>query len=501
MKAYTGSEPFIFISYAHADRDIVFPIIELLQNNGYHVWYDEGLQYGNDWRDELEERIRCCHSFIFMQSARSVRSEYCKDEIYTADSEKKKRTRESDGDEDRMPFLTIKLEESEVTGGLRMILDSKQGVSGIDISAKEITQKLISSNKLETCRDQFRYIEGVNWGPARDGYYFDERPDHPVFNSIIDNPSYGDERHFLSIEGPSHITGDHLITVIPWNSYTVRILYCNDGKPESNDSGIGYAQKAKVAVKLPEKLSANKLEILQANISTTTGEHKDTWDQVALCCKEDVSIEYVIASMKIFNYGKLNGTILSRDLFTTGDYIGYNKLSGVIPAGMQYSGVIKFQIYVKPVQKVTFEHTVSVDRRNYSDRVSVLPGDILTFRNTIKNDHFGVITDVTFRDELPEGLELIPDSTMLYAIPKIEGRKLSNNIASNGINTGRFGKDISGVLQYKVLVRKDIPVACELVSKSFLCYTPAIYNSKEQRYITVGEAVKMYSETTCYVKV
>ena len=57
MKAYTGKLPFIFVSYAHANRDIVYPIIELLQNNGYHVWYDEGLRIGNDWRDELAEKI------------------------------------------------------------------------------------------------------------------------------------------------------------------------------------------------------------------------------------------------------------------------------------------------------------------------------------------------------------------------------------------------------------------------------------------------------------
>ena len=33
MQAYTGDQPFIFVSYAHSDSNIVFPIIEILQNN------------------------------------------------------------------------------------------------------------------------------------------------------------------------------------------------------------------------------------------------------------------------------------------------------------------------------------------------------------------------------------------------------------------------------------------------------------------------------------
>lgn len=502
MKAYTGDKPFIFVSYAHTDRDIVYPIIELLQNNGYHVWYDEGLHIGNDWRDELEERIRCCHAFIFMQSKQSVKSEYCKDEVYLADSEKKQRASEADDDEDRMPFLTIKLDESNLTGGLRMILDTKQKVSGIDIPANEISQKLIKSKKLEVCREQFRYVEGVNWGPARKGYYFDDEPDHAVFNSVIDNPFYGDERHFLRIDNQSQDGEDHFLTVVPNTVYSVSILYNNDALPESNhkDRGVGIAMKSKISVKLPRKLSANKPEILQANISTDTGEHEVIWDQIALCSPEDVVINFVYLSAKIHNFGKLNSEILGTQLFAEGIYIGYNKQNGVIPGGLQYSGKIKFDFAVKPIRKVTFVRTVSVDKKHYSDRVSVLPGDILTFRITIKNNHHNDIENVTFRDELPEGIDLIPDTTVLYAVPRLEGRKLPDYIALNGINTGLFGEGVTGVIQYKARVREDIGSAREMISKSFLYFTPREYDPDNYYMMTSGKLVKMSSEAICYLQ-
>lgn len=502
MKAYTGDKPFIFVSYAHTDRDIVYPIIELLQNNGYHVWYDEGLHIGNDWRDELEERIRCCHAFIFMQSKQSVRSEYCKDEVYLADSEKKQRAFEADDDEDRMPFLTIKLDESNLTGGLRMILDTKQKVSGIDIPANEISQKLIKSKKLDVCREQFRYVEGINWGPSRKEYYFDDAPDHAVLNSVIDNPFYGDERHFLRIDNQSQDDEDHFLTVLPNTVYSVRILYNNDALPESNvrDGGKGIAMKTKISVKLPRKLSANKPEILQANISTDTGEHEVIWDQIALCSTEEVAINYILASAKLYNSGTLSNEGLGAQLFSEGLYIGYNKFNGVIPGGMQYSGEVKFDFTVKPIRKVSFDRTVSVDKKHYSNRVSVLPGDILTFRIIIRNNHYNCIEDVTFRDELPEGIDLIPNTTVLYAVPHLEGRELSDHITSNGINTGLFGEGVTGVIQYRARVREDICSDREMISKSFLYYTPSEYDPDNYYKKTLGETVKMYSEAICYFR-
>lgn len=505
MKAYTGKLPFIFVSYAHANRDIVYPIIELLQNNGYHVWYDEGLRIGNDWRDELAEKIQHCSAFIFMKSKESIISGYCKNEIYEADSRNKKHLDETNTEDDGLPFLTIKLDQSKASGGLGMTINSKQEVNGINVSAIDIVQQLINSGRLDKCRDQFRYIEGENWGPARAGYYFDEGPEFPVFNSIIDNPIYGDERHFLSIEDPLHDEGDHYYTVIPGTTYTVRINYHNDANPETNSSGQGYAQKAKVSVKLPDKLTANKPEILQADISSTTTEHRTVWDQIAICSPVNAVIEYIPRSAKIHNYGKLNSTVLPGDYIFSGDgYLGYNRISGVIPAGMQYSGHVVFEFKVKPIRQVYFERTVAVDRKNYADRISVRPGDTLTFRTKLKNNHYNDIENVTFRDELPEGLEYIPDTTILYAIPNVAGRKLSDSICKNGINTGLLGINESGVVQYKAKVRKDISASCELVSKSHLWFNPVKayeYDSENRRRPVLGEEVDMHSESICYVHV
>ena len=38
--AYKGEQPYIFISYAHKDSDVVLPIVAKLQQDGYRVWYE-----------------------------------------------------------------------------------------------------------------------------------------------------------------------------------------------------------------------------------------------------------------------------------------------------------------------------------------------------------------------------------------------------------------------------------------------------------------------------
>ena len=41
--AYLGLDRYIFVSYAHADREEVFQDIAWLNERGLRIWYDEGI--------------------------------------------------------------------------------------------------------------------------------------------------------------------------------------------------------------------------------------------------------------------------------------------------------------------------------------------------------------------------------------------------------------------------------------------------------------------------
>ena len=68
--------PYIFISYAHADRERIFPIIKRLYEKGWRVWYDEGLPVAENYYASLSSHIKNCTLFLLFVTENSVRSDF-----------------------------------------------------------------------------------------------------------------------------------------------------------------------------------------------------------------------------------------------------------------------------------------------------------------------------------------------------------------------------------------------------------------------------------------
>lgn len=79
--AYKGSEPYVFVSYSHKDSDEVLKDISWMIENGYRVWYDEGIEFGQDFPAELALAIKKCSQFIVYLSPNSIESKYVNREI------------------------------------------------------------------------------------------------------------------------------------------------------------------------------------------------------------------------------------------------------------------------------------------------------------------------------------------------------------------------------------------------------------------------------------
>ena len=86
---YNGNEPYIFISYAHKDSDIVIPVVQTMQAKGYRVWLDLGIEVGTEWSNNIAAHLRECAVFVAFISSNSVNSENCLDEIAYAKSNAK----------------------------------------------------------------------------------------------------------------------------------------------------------------------------------------------------------------------------------------------------------------------------------------------------------------------------------------------------------------------------------------------------------------------------
>lgn len=65
FSAYSGDKPYIFVSYAHMDSKFVFPEIKRFHQEGYPIWYDQGLTPGQEWDDEVAEALLGSSLLVF----------------------------------------------------------------------------------------------------------------------------------------------------------------------------------------------------------------------------------------------------------------------------------------------------------------------------------------------------------------------------------------------------------------------------------------------------
>lgn len=113
--AYKGNEPYIFVSYAHMNSDIVFTHIKKLYNAGFRIWYDEGIDPGTDWSDEIALALNNAACFLVFMSPEAARSHNVKKEIVFAVSKKKY-------------MVCVYIAETELPLGLEMQLGNIQGI-------------------------------------------------------------------------------------------------------------------------------------------------------------------------------------------------------------------------------------------------------------------------------------------------------------------------------------------------------------------------------------
>ncbi|MHC6202863.1 leucine-rich repeat protein [Breznakiellaceae bacterium SP9] len=132
FEAYKGSDPYIFVSYVHKDSDKVFSIISEFHKNGFHVWYDEGIDPGNEWPEEIANALDKCSLFIVFISESSAASKNVRNEINMALSENK-------------PFIAIWLEDAVITPGLKLQISSTQGIMRFRMEPEDFYRKCLKS--------------------------------------------------------------------------------------------------------------------------------------------------------------------------------------------------------------------------------------------------------------------------------------------------------------------------------------------------------------------
>lgn len=146
---YKGDKPYIFISYSHKDRDEAVKVIRLLQRNRYRVWYDEGIDPGTEWDENIAEHIKQCEYFLALISPNSVTSSNCRDEIkYARDLDK--------------PRALVYLTDTQLPAAMQMRLGRLQAVYKYKYASEDaFVQKLLEAKGIEACYEEEDKI--LNW--------------------------------------------------------------------------------------------------------------------------------------------------------------------------------------------------------------------------------------------------------------------------------------------------------------------------------------------------
>lgn len=139
VKPYEGAEKYIFISYCHKDRAFVFPVAERLAQDGYRVWYDEGIDPGSEWPEIIADHLSRCAVCIAFISEKSLNSHNCRREINFALLKKK-------------PFISVVVEKVKMSPGMEMQLSSSQSIIKYALNSDaEFFDKLYTADSLKCC--------------------------------------------------------------------------------------------------------------------------------------------------------------------------------------------------------------------------------------------------------------------------------------------------------------------------------------------------------------
>ena len=141
MSVYEGNEPYIFISYAHKDSPKVLPIIEALQDNGFRVWYDGGIEAGTEWPEYIANHLAACGVAILFISDNALASKNCIREINYAISEGRE-------------MLAVYLSDVKLSPGMKMQLGTIQALfRNRFIDNDSFVSALLEAKLIAHCRD------------------------------------------------------------------------------------------------------------------------------------------------------------------------------------------------------------------------------------------------------------------------------------------------------------------------------------------------------------
>ena len=129
FEAYKGIRPYMFCSYAHRDMVQVFKVLKKLHKDRYRIWYDEGIEPGNEWPEVVGNAVIKCSQFIVFMSPAAASSRNVRNEVNLAFNDDKE-------------IIVVYLKKSNLSSGMRLQIGTVQFINYYEITEREFYIKL-----------------------------------------------------------------------------------------------------------------------------------------------------------------------------------------------------------------------------------------------------------------------------------------------------------------------------------------------------------------------
>ena len=287
------------------------------------------------------------------------------------------------------------------------------------------------------------------WGPTdRPTYTVNNPADHVTFNSITDNPDYGDERNFVRIKDASNTNAggwSDTLAVQPGKEYLVQMYVHNNAATSLNESGAGIAKNVRVMANVPN--TTGKSVQVDGFISADNASPKEVWDQAIFTSDKDFNLTYEAGSTTMYNNAHPTGINVSDSIVTSaGAPVGFDAMDGNLPGCFHYSGYVSFKVKVNMPETANFTVSKEVSKHGANDwkeSYTAQPGETVDYLIEYKNTGSAAQKDVMIKDTLPTGMTYVNGSTKFGTVAQPNGAPATDDITKGGINIGNYGEGSS----------------------------------------------------------
>lgn len=300
------------------------------------------------------------------------------------------------------------------------------------------------------------------WGPERPTFTMAAPATYVTFNSMTDNPNYGDERDFVTVKDPATGNFTNNLTVEPGKEYEVRMLAHNDAAENLNLKALNTQIKAVVSQ------TTSKKNAITGYLSADNAQPQKIYDDVFFNSDKDFNLAYVPGSARVYNNGYAaggQGKAFSDSLVTSaGAKLGYAaEGDGVIPGCFQFINYVYFK--VKPQFAPTVDFAVQkkvseVGKNNWQENLAIKAEQTVDYRVEYKNTGNAPQDNVVIKDQLPAGMTYVAGTSKLYNTQNPNGKTLSDGIVSSkGVNIGSHAAGANSFVVFQAKATKNANLA------------------------------------------